>query len=258
MTFPVYLNLFGHRVHPHLVMELIAYTGGFQIYRMTRSRWPRANMSFEQTLWVFVGAVFGALIGSKLLAWIESLPDYWPHRFDPETWLAGKTIVGGLLGGWAGVEIAKKLLHVTHSTGDAFVFPLIFGMAVGRIGCFLTGLDDHTHGIATTLPWGIDFGDGIHRHPTQLYDILFLSLLAIALGARRHRQRNGDLFLIFLTSYCAWRFFAEFLKPTWKPYLALSPIQFACAIAIIACFVKGRTASREPNGAAYDTAPAHS
>src|SRR5258708_36630797 len=63
-----------------------------------------------------------------------------------------------------------------RSTGDLCVYPLIFGQCVGRIGCFLTGLDDHTHGNFTSLPWGVNFGDG-PRHPTQLYEILFLLIL---------------------------------------------------------------------------------
>ena len=74
-------------------------------------------------------------------------------------------IVGGLLGGWAGVEIAKRVLRIRYSTGDLFVFPLVVGMSIGRVGCFLTGLDDHTCGTWTGLPWAVDFGDG-PRHPT--------------------------------------------------------------------------------------------
>ena len=253
MTFPVYLDLFGHRLHPHLVMELIAYTGGFQLYRMTRSRWPRASMSFEQTLWIIVGAVFGALVGSKLLAWIESFPDYWAHRFDPQTWMGGKTIVGGLLGGWAGVEIAKKFLRVRHSTGDAFVFPLIFGMAIGRIGCFLTGLDDHTYGVATSLPWGVDFGDGTRRHPTQLYDIVFLTALALALYlyVRTVRvPRSGVLFRLFLLSYLLYRVAVEMIKPVFTPYAGLSAIQLASLCGAFVCLIQMLTGrgldSREP------------
>ena len=152
MTFPHYFHLFGHAIHPHPLMELIGYTGGFQLYLRFRKRFTRATVSTEQNLWLIVGAIFGALVGSKLLAWLESAPDYWPHRFEPQAWLGGKTIVGGLLGGWIGVELSKKLQNIQHSTGDAFVFPLIFGMAVGRIGCFLTGLADHTHGLPTTFP----------------------------------------------------------------------------------------------------------
>jgi prolipoprotein diacylglyceryltransferase len=238
MTFPVYLHAFGHRIHPHLVMELIAYSGGFQLYRSERRKFPRAAVPFEQNLWLFVGAVFGALIGSKLLAWAESWPEYWPHRLDPAVWMGGKTIVGGLLGGWAGVEIAKRFLHIPHSTGDAFVFPLILGQCLGRIGCFLTGLSDHTCGNFTALPWAVNFGDG-PRHPTQLYEIVFLLFLAAMLYIVRRKAGpalpNGMLFRLYLLGYLLFRFCIEFIKPTWKPWLGLSAIQLASLIGALIC-----------------------
>ena len=230
MTFPHYFHFFGHAVHPHLLMEVIAYTGGFQLYLRIRKRWPRARVDVEQNLWLIVGAIFGALFGSKILAWVESLPEYWPHRDNPAVWLGGKTIVGGLLGGWIGIEIAKKIQNIRHSTGDAFVFPLILGMAVGRIGCFLTGVEDHTHGNESTLPWAIDMGDGVRRHPTQLYDIVFLSILALLLWLRsRTPYPNGRLFRLFMLGYLLWRFAVEFIKPRYT-YFGLSPIQMTCAI----------------------------
>jgi len=228
MTFPVDLNLFGFHPPAHAVLEVIAYTCGFQLYAFTRKRWPRATVPIEKNLWVIVGCVFGALIGSKILAWIESPWDYWPNRGNPAAWLGGKTIVGGLLGGWAGVEIAKKPLGIAHSTGDAFVFPLIVGIAIGRIGCFLTGLPDHTYGKHTSLPWAVDFGDG-PRHPTQLYEIAFLIMLGIALLLRlRHPYENGRLFRLFMLGYFAFRFAVEFIKPVYNPYVGLSMIQLAC------------------------------
>ena len=150
-------------------------------------------------------------------------------------WLGGKTIVGGLLGGWIGVEIAKSRLGVRAATGDGYVFPLIFGMAVGRIGCFLTGLPDHTYGNFSTLPWAVNFGDG-PRHPTQLYDIGFLVLLAIALRLRmRKPSENGRLFRLFLGAYLIYRFGVEFIKPTYRPYLGLSAIQLACIVGAAVC-----------------------
>src|SRR5205823_2404651 len=146
MHFPVYFHLFGLTLHPHMVMELLAYSGGFQLYLVLRRRWPNrlAAVPIEQAMWIIVGAVFGAAAGSKALAWLESAQHYWSQRDNLAILLGGKTIVGGLLGGWAGVELAKKRLGVRHSTGDVYVFPLILGMCVGRVGCFLTGLPDHT------------------------------------------------------------------------------------------------------------------
>src|SRR5687768_8558982 len=129
MTFPVYFELFGARVHPHLVMELLGYAGGFQLYlwlrRREARRAPDQVLDAVASMWVIVGCIFGAFVGSKLLAWAESWQQYWAHRADPRIWDGGKTIVGGLLGGWVGVEIAKKCVGIRRSTGDLFVFPLI-------------------------------------------------------------------------------------------------------------------------------------
>jgi phosphatidylglycerol:prolipoprotein diacylglycerol transferase len=238
VTFPFYFHLFGHHIHPHLVLELIAYTAGFQLYVALRRRAAREGtaLAAEPTLWLIVGCVIGALVGSKILAWAESFHEYWPHRADPRAWLGGKTIVGGLLGGWIGVEIVKKRLGIGRSTGDLFVFPLIVGMSIGRVGCFLTGLDDHTHGVATSLPWGVDFGDGVRRHPTQLYDIVFLMLLATILLLRARRPwQNGRMFRWFMLLYLGWRFAVEFIKPRDVVLMGLSAIQIASLIGALAC-----------------------
>jgi phosphatidylglycerol:prolipoprotein diacylglycerol transferase len=238
MTFPHYFHIFGFRLHPHPVMEVIAYTTGFQLYLFLRRRYPRASVPFEQSMWLIVGAIFGALFGSKLLAWIESWPDYlqlWKTHHDVSAFLGGKTIVGGLLGGWVGVEIAKKILGIRFSTGDIYVFPLIVGMSIGRIGCFLTGLDDHTHGNHTTLPWAVNFGDG-PRHPTQLYDMVFLTLLGLLFWlVTRWPQPNGRIFRLFILAYCLYRLAVEFIKPTYRPYLDFSAIQLACIAGSLVC-----------------------
>ncbi|MEA2708041.1 MAG: phosphatidylglycerol---prolipoprotein diacylglyceryl transferase [Phycisphaerales bacterium] len=235
MTFPVEFHVLGRTLPAHLVFEILAYTAGFQLYLFLRRRHPRADVPFEQTAWILVGCVFGALIGSKILAWVESPIEYWNARGSAGAWIGGKTIVGGLLGGWIGVEIAKRKLDVKNSTGDAFVFPLILGTAIGRIGCFLTGLADHTHGVPTTLPWAVNFGDG-PRHPTQLYEIAFLILLAVALLLRASRPHfNGELFRLFMLGYLTFRFAIEFIKPRYAPWLSLSAIQVACLVGVIAC-----------------------
>ncbi|MCC7349619.1 MAG: prolipoprotein diacylglyceryl transferase [Phycisphaerales bacterium] len=240
MTFPVEFSLFGHRLPAHLVMELIAYSGGFWLYRMLRRRARMAGradvLGLEANLWIIVAVVMGAVVGSKSLAWAESFHYYRPHWNDPRIWMGGKTIVGGLLGGWIGVEIAKRRLGINHSTGDLMVFPLIFGIAVGRVGCFLTGLNDHTYGVATSLPWGVNFGDGIIRHPTQLYEIVFLMALAAGLFALRRRLGNtGRLFRLFMLGYLMWRFGVEFIKPRETIAFNLSAIQLASLAGVAAC-----------------------
>jgi prolipoprotein diacylglyceryltransferase len=248
MTFPVYFHVFGHAIHPHPVMELIAYTGGFQFYLLLRRRSGLPTLPTETNLWIIVGAVFGALAGAKLLAWAES-PREFLAAFGTPAMFGGKTVVGGLLGGWAGVELAKKRLSVTQSTGDAFVFPLAWGICVGRIGCFLTGLSDQTCGSFTRLPWAVDFGDGL-RHPTQLYEIVFVALLAIALAWRyRLAYTNGRTFRLFMAGYLLFRLGVEFVKPSYKPYFGLSAIQLACAAGAVISLWSNHVRSRQPQAA---------
>ena len=95
--------------------------------------------------------------------------------------MANKTVLGGFIGGLVGVELTKKAINVHTSSGDLMVFPILLGLIIGRIGCHLEGLEDGTFGKPTTLPWGIDFGDGIARHPTNLYEIIFLIILWLSI-----------------------------------------------------------------------------
>lgn len=240
MTFPVYIHLFGLQIHPHLFFELIAYSAGFHLYRHLRKGNQVAFVPLEQIMVILVGCIFGALFGAKILNWLEALPYYLEQSHtNPLVWLEGKTIVGGFIGGWAGVELAKKLVGVSHSTGDVYVFPMIVGTCIGRVGCFLTGKDDVTYGVPTTLPWGVDFGleDHLPRHPTQIYEILFLILFGMFLRWHSQQPRlNGYLFRLFMFGYFAFRFGIEFIKPRPYPYLGLSAIQWAALGAAVFCW----------------------
>jgi phosphatidylglycerol---prolipoprotein diacylglyceryl transferase len=259
MDFPVHFELLGLRLHAHSALELLAYIAGVQLYLFRRRRVKLQSLTLEQNLWIITACVIGAAAGSKLLAWFESPMLFWHNLNQPHVWFGGKTIVGGLLGGWVGVEIAKSRLGVTQSTGDRFVFPIILGLCIGRVGCFLTGLEDRTHGVATNLPWAIDFGDGIARHPTQLYEIGFLILLAAVLAIRAHRHRSGELFRLFMLAYLLWRFGIEFIKPRETPYAGLSAIQWASLFAAGVCmwqlYLMRRTAPHAPSPAVAE-APA--
>jgi prolipoprotein diacylglyceryltransferase len=150
--------------------------------------------------------------------------------------LQGQSIVGGLLGGLIGVEIGKKYAGVTESTGDRFVMPLLVGLIIGRVGCFIAGLTDDTYGNPTTLPWGIDFGDGIPRHPTQVYDMLFAAATLVLLKVWRPAlaRESGLQFKLFLAGYLFWRLLIDGLKPVPYPFAGgLSGIQLVCAVALV-------------------------
>jgi phosphatidylglycerol---prolipoprotein diacylglyceryl transferase len=214
----------------HFLFESLAYTAGFLIYRWQRREQGDVIRGPERNA-VIVAAILGAAIGSKLLAWLED--PAWTLQSPVAGLLGGKTIVGGLLGGTMAVEWVKKRLGIATRTGDLFAIPLALAIAIGRLGCFFGGLSDGTYGSPANLPWAVDFGDGIGRHPVQIYEILFLAALTAALAFLQRRSiSNGQLYRVFLVSYLAWRLAIDFLKPEPK-FAALSSIQWACAAALI-------------------------
>lgn len=230
MQFPIDFHLFGRTLDSHLVFEMLAFSIGFRFFLRVRRRRGDALPPLHR-IWILLGATAGALVGSRVLGTLENphlLADNWQN---PLYWFASQTIVGGLLGGLAGTELTKARLGVTQSSGDLMTFPLILAMMIGRVGCFLSGIEDATHGTPTALPWGMNLGDGIPRHPAALYEIIFLGGLWVFIWQleRRHTLANGARFKVFLASYLVFRFLSEFIKPGYAiPGLGLGTIQLAC------------------------------
>ncbi|MGM9985800.1 MAG: prolipoprotein diacylglyceryl transferase family protein [Bacillaceae bacterium] len=228
VQFPV--TIFG--MSSHSLFEFLAFFIGFQTYRRMRNE---KELAEPKLVWILVGAIVGGISGSFLLYWFEDPVATFTQLQPVSYYVDGKSIVGGLLGGLIGVELAKKKIGHTRSTGDDMAIPLIIGLIIGRIGCFLTGLDDHTYGIATSLPWGIDFGDGVKRHPTQLYEQVYLVFLLFVLLIQKRNEWgwNGLRFQLFMTGYLTFRIVIEEWKPIADPYIGLNNIQVASIIGLL-------------------------
>ncbi len=232
MHFPVNIPIGKSFIPVHFVCETLAYVIGYRYYVYLRAH-IRDPINTEDRLIIFIGAAVGALIGSHLVGVLEN-PNLL-SQFNLVYLMGNKTIVGGMLGGLIGVELTKKRIRVTVSSGDLMVYPLILAMIIGRIGCFLAGLTDGTYGIPSALPWAINFGDGIRRHPTNLYEILFWVLLLIILKSvdTKYRFSDGSKFKVFLSGYLIFRFAIEFIKPDYFFSFGLSVIQLICIAGIL-------------------------
>ena len=151
-------------------------------------------------------------------------------------WLSGepgvaRSIVGALAGAIAAIELFKRARGIRGSTGIIFVPAFCTSVAIGRWGCFYSGLTDHTHGSPTTLAWGHDFGDGVLRHPVQLYESAAMAAFlayALVMLARRDAffMKNG--FYMMVTWYAAQRFGWEFFKPYAAVVGPLNLFHFVC------------------------------
>lgn len=202
----------------HLVFDLLALAGGVLgglLFRRKYQLVHPAGIKGEEQYHYYLLALLVGLISGALLFGTGNL------------YLAGhlgiaKSMLGGIAGAVIAVELFKYFAGIRQSTGLYFVPGLIVMIAIGRIGCFLGGLPDFTYGTPSNLVWAVDFGDGIRRHPVQLYESLgMLALLAMLLATYPKYpafwRRQG--FYIFVLVYAGQRFLWEFIKP-YPPLLA--------------------------------------
>lgn len=176
------------------------------------------------------GAFCGAMIGAKF---VFLLVDPRAPRGLADFLDGGKTILGGMLGGYFGVELAKWTLELKVKTGDSYVVPVAASVAVGRLACFVGGC---CYGTPTSLPWGVDFGDGVPRHPTQLYEAAFHGGMAFFLSKlRREGRYPRQLMKLYILSYLVYRFATEFIRPEPRLFEGLTGYQLL-ALAMIPLF----------------------
>ena len=178
------------------------------------------SIGMAYALALVIGAVAGGYGAGTLNLWLSGEPGF------------GRSIVGALAGGIIAIEIMKWRRGIRGSTGLIFVPAFATSVVIGRIGCYLSGLEDNTYGLPTTLPWGHDFGDGVLRHPVQLYESLSMLLfLAVALMFLAQRQplfmRNG--FYLMVLFYAGQRFVWEFFKPYGPIAGPFNLFHFICA-----------------------------
>ena len=187
-------------------------------------------------LYIALAAVVGGIVGAKLPMWIVNLPQIIATPLDPAVWLSGRTIVGGIIGGVLAVWLVKRKLGIKQRLGNYLVPSLTAGIFFGRIGCFLAGC---CYGTATALPWGVNFGDGVLRNPTQLYEALFVLGLFVYSQLMKDRFAPGELFRFFMITYFSWRFLIEFIRvnPVWM--LGLTYYQVVALGVVVAYVIKG-------------------
>jgi phosphatidylglycerol---prolipoprotein diacylglyceryl transferase len=234
MPFPYTIHIGGQPILLHGIFEFFGIFAAFRYYLVLKKKQGDTIEPLSR-LFVVTAATLGAVLGSRLIGSLENIPQW---RAAPSAWkyfYGNKTLVGGLLGGLVCVELVKKITGERRNTGDLFTFPLLMGMIIGRIGCFSAGVSEETYGIPSDLPWAMNLGDGILRHPVVLYEIFFLSALWLFLIVvkRNYSLQEGALFKMFLMLYLAFRFLLDFIKPGWHYFVGLGTIQLSCLAGLV-------------------------
>ncbi|MGH1357675.1 MAG: prolipoprotein diacylglyceryl transferase [Burkholderiaceae bacterium] len=185
---------------------------------------------------LFWGAM-GVVIGGRLGYVLFYKPAYYlSHPLEIlAVWQGGMAFHGGLLGVILAIYLFCRRRELKFWPVIDFVAPLVpLGLAAGRMGNFING---ELWGRTTTVPWGMIFpqaGDGLARHPSQLYQfageglLLFVLLWLYSSRPRPVTAVSG----MFLLLYGIFRFLAEFAR---QPDSFLGFLTFGATMGQLLC-----------------------
>lgn len=212
----------------------------FWFWRMKKSG-EKVHLFSWQNGVLLVLTLFFALIGTRALFLYGHSTEYSWKVF--RNWQSGFVLYGGLITGVAAGVLYIKMRGLSVSQVADLVAPsVMLALAFGRIGCFLNGC---CHGKITEAFTGIRFPADSPAareqhmgwnekskpvHPTQLYEtaaaIAFFFFLSWFY--RQKRKAQGEVFLLMVMLYSAWRFVIEFWRgderPQWLGELSYSQV----------------------------------
>ena len=213
---PIALQIGPISVHWYGLMYLVGFAQVWLLgrYRIKQGKSDLSLRSLEDLIFYCVlGVVIGGRLGYVLF--------YKPGEYLANPleifflWQGGMSFHGGLIGVLTVLFLfARKHNKTLLDIGD-FIAPLIpLGLAAGRLGNFING---ELWGRPTSLPWGMVFpqsGDGLARHPSQLYELGLEGLVLFALiwWFDRKPRPTGQVSALFLMGYGLFRFLVEFTR----------------------------------------------
>ncbi len=203
-----------HPVVLYAVLNAVGLLAAFLSARMLKFDDAKRTVSKG----MFAAVLVGCILGAKIPVWIA-------YGFQPLFYWDGKSLFGGMIGGFLAMNLYKAALRIPMGGfGDRFVIPLCLAVGFGKLGCFF-------HGCCGGRP----IGDWIP--PTQLYESAFQFSSAILFYVfHRLRRFRGSWFPIYMILYMIMRFFMEFLRnePTTAFHLTVYQILAAVFVPVFA------------------------
>lgn len=207
---PILFHIGSYAVHAYGVMLLLAILAGIFVARHELNR-----RGLNGSAMYLIGAVaaISGVVGARIffvIGYWGTFPNHWISFFDFHR--RGLIFYGGLfLAIPCCMLVVRRMKLPMGVVGDAVGLAIPLSMAIGRVGCFLTGC---CRGKPSGLPWAVTFpGTSVAVHPAQLYELLLdLAAFGFLLFMRKRVHRDWDIFLLYLAAYGIIRFTMEFFR----------------------------------------------
>ena len=212
---PVAVDLGFAKVHWYGLMYLLGFAGawwlGVKRSAVADSGWNKDQVSdliFYGALGVILGGRIGYILFYNFSAFLDN------PAIILKIWQGGMSVHGGMLGVFLALYLFARKTNKTFFQASDFIAPMVpIGLGAGRIGNFI---NKELPGRATEsdLPWAMDFGDHIARHPSSLYQALsegLLLFLILFFYSRVSRPRMA-VSAMFMIGYGSFRFITEFFR----------------------------------------------
>lgn len=189
---------------------------------------------------IVLGALLGAALFSRLGTWAQHLDPSQNLSLVDQLAYGNASMLSALVGAWAGVHVAKRIVRYPERTGDLFAPAVALAMVIGRVGCLLT----EEPGTPTGTGWGIVLdadaaarvggAAGVPLHPSFVYEIVFHALaFALLWGWLRHRPiAAGETLTLYIAAYGVFRFCVEFVRGNDVAWLGLTRPQLFLLVTI--------------------------
>lgn len=214
---PVAIHLGPLAIHWYGLMYLTAFAlflglGRFRMQARPDLGWNKRELDdllFYGVLGVVLGGRLGYIVFYKAAYYLQHPLEIFA------VWQGGMSFHGGFLGVLVAMWLFSRKSGKSWLTVTDFIAPLVpLGLGAGRIGNFING---ELWGRPTDAAWGIIFpqaGDGIARHPSQLYQFALegLALFALLWWFSAKPRPAGAVSGLFLIGYGSFRFLAEFAR----------------------------------------------
>ncbi|RDH81676.1 MAG: prolipoprotein diacylglyceryl transferase [endosymbiont of Galathealinum brachiosum] len=212
---PVALDLGFAQIHWYGLTYLLAFLSAWAVGNY-RAKQPNSGWTKDQVSDVLFYGALGVILGGRI-GYIFF------YNFDKfienpviifRIWEGGMSFHGGMLGVFLGLYLfGRKTGRTFFQVSDFIAVMVPLGLGFGRIGNFINK-ELWGRPVDSALPWAIDYGDKIARHPSSLYQaltegvILFLILFIYSRKPRPIMAVSG----VFMISYGMLRFITEFFR----------------------------------------------